>query len=53
MGNVKVGRHMEDLDLGGRIILKWILEKLIVNCIYLVQDKVQWCAVVNFVIRVP
>jgi hypothetical protein len=50
MGNVKV-THPLDLDLDGRVILKWILEKLIVDCIYLVQDRIQWWALVNTVIN--
>jgi hypothetical protein len=50
--------HSEDLDTGGRIILKWFLEKLClvgVYWIHLNQDRDRWRAVVNKVmnIRVP
>jgi hypothetical protein len=48
MGNMKVTHRLEDLDLGGRIILKWILEKLVVDCICLVQDRALVSTVINF-----
>jgi hypothetical protein len=35
--------------MGGRLILKWVLQKLDVHWIKLSQDKVQWQAVVNMV----
>jgi hypothetical protein len=49
MGDMKVTHHLEDIDLGGRIILKWIMEKLVMDCIYLAQDMMQWWALVNTV----
>jgi hypothetical protein len=55
--NLREGDHLEDLGVDGRIILKWILEKLDVNMdwIDLAQDRDRWRAVVNAVmnLRVP
>jgi hypothetical protein len=53
MGNEKQkcwwGRdHLEDLDVNGRIILKWILEKEGGKLwIHLAQNRDQWRALVN------
>jgi hypothetical protein len=48
--------HYEDQDLGGWIILKWILDrKGGVNWIELAQDRDQWRALLNTVmnLRLP
>lgn len=39
-GNVKEGQHLEELDVGGRKMLKWILKKLDgdVDWIHLAQE---------------
>jgi hypothetical protein len=51
-------RLIEDLDLGGRIILKWILREIGwcgIDWNYLGQDRDQWGTLLNTVInlRVP
>jgi hypothetical protein len=40
-GNLREGDHLEDAGVGGRIILKWILETWggNIGCIDLAQDK--------------
>jgi hypothetical protein len=50
--------HCKDLDVGGRIILKLILEKLDrvgIDWMHLAQDRKLWRALVNTVmnVRVP
>jgi hypothetical protein len=44
---------LEDLDINWRIILKWILMKQDegVDCIHVVEDRVQWRAFVNVVMN--
>jgi hypothetical protein len=42
--------HWEHLDVGRRIILRWIFEKyhgVMMDWIYQIQDKGQWRALVN------
>jgi hypothetical protein len=39
--NLKERHHLEDIDVDGRIILKWILKKYGVDWIQLAQDRVQ------------
>ena len=52
-GNLREGDRLEDTDIDGRIILKWIFE----NCdgamgwINLTQDRDRWRAVVNAVTK--
>jgi hypothetical protein len=51
-----VGDHWEDQDVGGWLILKWILERWDdMDGIDLAQDRDQWRALVNTVmnLRVP
>jgi hypothetical protein len=48
--------HLEDLDIGGRIILEWISDRMGgIDWIDLAQDRDQWRALVNTVmnLRVP
>ena len=57
-GNRREGDHLEDPDVGGRIILKWIFREGgmgDIDWIDLVQDRDNWRAVVNAVmnLRVP
>jgi hypothetical protein len=40
----KGGDHLEDLDIDGRIMLKWIL-----NNIHVAHDRDHWWALVNMV----
>jgi hypothetical protein len=45
-----------DLDLGERIILKWIVEKfdgMVWGWIYVAQDKDKWRAPMNMVMNLP
>jgi len=56
--NLKGRDHLEDLGIGERIILEWILKHMEwkgVDWMELSQDKVQWRALVNAVmkLRVP
>jgi hypothetical protein len=37
VGNIEGKRPLEDLDVSGRIILRWILEK---------QDRVLWTGII-------
>jgi hypothetical protein len=57
-GNLKKRNHLEDSDVDGRIILRWIFRKWdvgSVDCIDLAQDRDRWRALVNAVMnsRVP
>ena len=56
-GNLREGDYLEDLDLNGRMILKWISRRGRgdMDWIDLVQDKYWRLAVVNAVmnLRVP
>jgi hypothetical protein len=52
MGNQKEGDHWNDLDVGGRIILKWILEKydeVVLTGFICFRD--QWWALVSTVMN--
>ena len=57
MGKPKGRRHLEDPDVDGMILLKWIFEKWDggTDWIDLPQDRDKWRALVNTVInlRVP
>jgi hypothetical protein len=46
--------HLEDLSVGGMIILKWVLKTGCegVDWIQLAQDKVQWQTIGNIVVNV-
>jgi hypothetical protein len=50
--SVKCTEHLGDLDIAGRIILRWLLKNTVefVNWIHLAQDRVQWwaCVEINF-----
>ena len=48
-GNLSAGDHLEDPDINGRIILKWILEKWNGgrDWIDLARHRDRWRAVVN------
>ena len=56
-GNLREGDHLEDLVIGGRIILKWVFRKLDdgMDWIDMAQDRDRWQALVNAVMnfRVP
>ena len=53
----RTGDHLEDVRIGGRIILKWIFKKWFrgMDWIDLAQDRGRWRALINPVInlRVP
>jgi hypothetical protein len=46
-------RHLEDLGIGGRIILESIFKEWVgsVDCIDLAQERERWRAVVNAIIE--
>ena len=48
---MKEREHLEDRDLDGMIILKWILNKGVVDYIYLAQDRNKRPALVNAVMN--
>jgi hypothetical protein len=53
-GNLREGGHLEDPDIDGRIILRWIFRKWDggdMDCIYLAQDRDRWRALVNVVVN--
>jgi hypothetical protein len=52
-GNLKEGDHVQDPDIDGRIILKWIFKKWNgdMDCTDLSVDRDKWLAVVNAVIN--
>ena len=56
-GNLRERDHLEDVDVDGRIILKWISRKWDwgMDWIDLVQDRERWLALVNAImnLRVP
>jgi urocanate hydratase len=43
--------HLGYLGIDGRIILKWILKKQVVDWIQLAQDRVQWQALGTMVMN--
>jgi len=50
---MKEGDHLEDLDIGGRVILKWIFKMWddSMDCIDLTQNRDRWKAFVNAVMN--
>jgi hypothetical protein len=52
-GEILGEKHMEDLDVDGRIILKWIFREWDagIDWIDLAQDRDRWRALVNAVIN--
>ena len=52
-GNLREGDHLEDLVIGGRIILKWVFRKLDdgMDWIDMAQDRDRWQALVNAVMN--
>jgi hypothetical protein len=54
LGNLRKGDHLEDPNVDGRIILKWISERLDgggMDWISLAQDRDRWRAIVNTVMN--
>jgi hypothetical protein len=52
-GDLREGDHLEDLDVDGRIILKWILKQWLGDMDWnaLAQDRDSWWAHVNAVMN--
>jgi hypothetical protein len=50
LGGLKARDHWEHLGIGGRITLRWTLGNW-ANCIWLIQDRVQWWAFVSTVMN--
>jgi hypothetical protein len=50
VGDLKVN-CLGVLDVDGRLILKWVLEKHDVNCFHVAQDIVQWQTLVDMVMN--
>ena len=53
-GNMRERDHLEDPDVNGRIILRWIFRKWGcegMDCIYLAEDRDRWRALVNGVMN--
>jgi hypothetical protein len=51
----KESDHLEELDVGGRTVLKWIIERqdvVITDWIYLALDRDQWPALLNTVMNI-
>jgi len=57
LGDLREGNHLEAVDVGGKIILKWIFKKWDkgMDWIDLAEDRNSWLALVNAVmnLRVP
>jgi hypothetical protein len=52
LGNLKGRGHLEDMDVGGKMTLKLILNMVGVNWIHLPQDRDKWQALVNTITNV-
>jgi hypothetical protein len=52
-GNLREARHLDDPNVDGRTILKWILQKWNggIDWIDLAQDRDTWRAVVNAIMN--
>jgi hypothetical protein len=54
VGNLREGDHLKDPGVDGRIILKWIFERLnggAIDWLGVAQDRDRWRAVVNTVMN--
>ena len=52
-GDLRERDHLQDLDVDGRVVLKWIFKKSngVMGWIYLAQDRDRWQALVNAVMN--
>jgi hypothetical protein len=54
VGNLRERDHLEDIDVDGQIILKWIFKKQDggMDCIDLAQDRGRWWDLVNAAVNI-